>query len=55
LIASTERSIADHSRAISSLQAESPLASPALAPAASDPRNAARWLIWPDQTGTDSR
>jgi hypothetical protein len=29
--------------------------SPALAPAASEPRNAVRWLIWPDQTGTDSR
>jgi hypothetical protein len=37
------------------LQAASLLLSPALAPAASEPRNAVRWLIWTDQTGTDNR
>jgi hypothetical protein len=30
------------------------MTAPALAPAASEPRKAARWLIWPDHTGTDS-
>src|SRR5580704_825117 len=54
LIASTERSTADHSRAISVLQALSPSISPALAPAASETRKPARWLIWPDHTGMAS-
>src|SRR5258708_29796001 len=55
LIASTERAMADHSPAISVLQAGSPLNSPALAPAASEPKKAVRWLIWPDQIGMDKR
>jgi hypothetical protein len=55
LIASTERSIADHREAISISQAGSPWGSPALAPAASEPRNAVRWLIWPPQTGMARR
>src|ERR1700722_661002 len=54
LIASTERSTADHSRAISVLQALSPSSSPALAPAARETRKPARWLIWPDHTGIAS-
>ena len=55
LIASTERSIADHSRAISVVQLGSLPISPALMPAASEPRKVVRWLIWPDHTGIDSR
>jgi hypothetical protein len=47
-IAATERSIADHSPAISVLQLGSGSSSPALAPMASVPKNAVRWLIWPD-------
>jgi hypothetical protein len=48
LIAATERSIADHSRAISVVQLGSLPISPALMPAASEPRKVVRWLIWPE-------
>src|SRR5262249_54853319 len=44
LIASTERSIAVHSREISTVTSDSAPPSPALAPAASDSTNPARWL-----------